>query len=1435
MLLGIGTALQTSAQPVYADDTPSNMGDIAGHYANAGMQWAITDPSDGSYKAHAITPWQKTYSIWNFFGPGKNSILSAESASQKGGSYEALKANVPSQVSKNVENAARYSYAMSQTGLDHPTNGGTDIWHKIGRIFLGIVSVLMMYISYIGSNIIHILFKLFKWTNVFYALRWLTTTDKLDKSVFSSVIVAIRPIYKTLSSISVGILLLTLVGGIFISFMGFRQQGHQEGLGANIAMKVMRKIFQILSIFAAPICFGIISANLTAFLDDSMDVTSNITLNEIYGNYVNFSGWANHSRLALPNKANMSGPLNTSDQLNASGNNAFSEDYLVAINAYGAGMSVPAKLLKTHKTTLGDVNSTANFLWRYVNASGMSGEDWNGTFQARLRKRIRGIKGDTIKEQGSGAKAQNPSISKKDALKNPYQAISSDIFGDYGNSDYAHAMNCMFFSDGSLDSYTAKNGQTYYMSNAPNKAESGDVAAIGDSSEAGLSSIGLYNYLNVDGSSGSQLKYTEPSGFHLGSGGFIQHANEGFIGRGLMAVGSFAKMIAIIATAGLVVGFVGMIVVQGMLRNIPYILVYAVKIATGNLTAVLSVFRELVDTYARVFIGCAIIYIFQGMIPLLCNKIETFLLNGLNGASIYIGNVNLLPFANITSNGVGVVRILLAICIFFIMQMIIRSYRDIIKWVDNLINTFMEHLKKTNLGRNVLPNTPNPSMAGMNNASNTNANNSSQMNDDNLNNNSNGGPYNDDTPDSADTLRDRQRDPEQNYGQKTNSKGFAKQSALLGLDALDAMDGTAGGQALKKGAAALGGALGGSKLGEALHMKGRGEGMQAIDKAEQRLRQSMAMAADPVHANNTAKAGMSGAERKASDAQEKHAQQMASPAALAQAKKDQQAAKQAKQDIVDQFKPGVDESGKPISELKDASAINGVVDAMKSQDALSPKAKEAAQKMQDLANSEYEGAQKRTDRLKDAVDKAKEAYDKDPSPENKAALDEATDNLHKAQVISDPGKRAMFEHANKRAVTPSGIGLKAATNGQMSQARRRQFTAMTGMDASTSVAATPEQLAKAQMAATGAQKILAQHNISPSMRARAAQDLQEANVVLQTKRQFGSYATPQATADLKAASKDVLQQAKRYQQVDRATIATHVVATDNTPRMSPAEMAYAKKVDNARAVIQTGQIMSHGQQRVASTQELATAQQTLASDPAKQVSRIQANMMTTTSTIMEQARNYGAKTVANAPASVGTTEVMHLRQQAEVEYLHRPEVQQQLRSSGLVNTRSPQALQKQIVRIQKMDQTMRDGLSASLEPIRAQIQQMPDSPSPIAIKQASEQQFGKLYASSRLVDTAHYQRTTNQQVERATQQLLSAYHSNNPDRIKIARAKAASIGMANPIINSQKRLHETEHIMREQRNNVISNATSLNGSTSDVMSDIASHMGEYGEADTAVN
>ena len=1434
MLLGLVVAFKGSAQPVYADDAPTSLGDVAAHYANAGMKWANTDKSDANkYNVHAIKPWQKAYSVWNFLGPGKHSILTSESADQKVVTYSALKSNVNSKVSSNVENAARFSFAMSEAGLDHPRGGGLSPITKIGRFICDWVTIFLVYLSFLGGKLLHVVFKLFQWLNVFYILQNLVGNNVAGKdNFFAEIAKQLQPLYKLLSSLSTAFLLLSLGFGILISYMGFRQQGHQEGLGANLASKVMRKVGQICVIFVFPIFIGVISADLTSRLDSAMDVSSNISLKEVYGNYIDFSAWATHSRLALPNKGTMGTPLATTDQLNISGTNAFSEDYVNAINAYGGGLSVPTKIATgNYKTKLSDVNQTVAFLARHSHGDTMTGDKWKSTFEGRLRKKIRGVSGDKLTGSVKGSKAKNPSISKSDALTNPYQAISSDIYGDYGNSgDYDNAANCIFFSDGSLDTYNIK-GNTYYTSNSPKNPGGSDLAAIGDSSEAGLSSIGLYNYLNIDGSSGNYLSYTSPKGFH-GLSGINQHANEGFIGRGIMAGGTYFKMLALIATSGLIIAFAGVIILKGLFQNIPNILKDAIQLGVGSFAGMVTVIQEMINLYARVVIGSLIVYLFQGSLPAICTKLESLLVKAMTGSSaIVIGGVNLLPFASMNTSILGVIRIIEAVAIWLIMYAIVRSFDAILKFIDNLTESLLDSIRKTRLGSRMLPPNPSPGMAGMNNTTSNNTSNNTPMGNDPY---GNPNKFNDDTPDNSDDIRNRMHDPEQNFGQDSQKFGHTpkQQASMAALDALDAVGNSKAGQLAKKGASLAGGALAGSKLGKALGMKGRGEGLAAADKAEQRLRQSLSMAADPMHANNTAKAGMSEAQRKASAAQEQHAQQMASAAGVEQAKNEQKAAKQAKKDIVDQFKSdGVGADGKAKSELKDPANVNRVVDAMQDQDALSPKGKAAVKQMSDLAEKQAKDAKARTQDYEQAVADAQKAYDEDPSEANKEKLKRANNKLKASELVSDPAKRAMFEHANKRAVTPNGVGLRAASSNQIDAAKKRRFTALTGKDAATGVAATPEQLAKAANVAAGAQKILTKPNISQSMRAKATQDLQAAQLVMDTGMQYGQYATPAAQASLKAATPAAIQQAKQYQQVDQATIATGMVATNNAPRLSPAESTYIKKLDNARSVISTGRIMSNGHSRVASPQQISMAQQTLASDPAKQVDRIQARMMSTTSTVMAEARSYAQRTVAGSEG-VGRVQLAHMRHKAETLYLQKPEVQQQLKASGLVNTSNPQRLQQQIVRVQKMDDKMREGLSESLEPIRAQIRKMPSTPDRLAIKEASENQYDHLYASSRIVDSAHYQTTTNQQVRKATQHLLNAYHSKDRDRIIEARAQAAKIGMANPVINSQKKLQETERAMREQRNSVVNNATSLTGSLSDSIADIQEAMSDYGEVES---
>lgn len=1429
LVFGLIVALNTSTQIVSADDAPQSMNDVAGHYSNAGLAWSIIDKKDNTYQDKAVKPWQKVYSVWNFLGSGKQSILSKESIGQRGATYSALRSSVATPVRDSVEDAALYSYAMSQSGLDHPTSGGTDFIHRIGRYIVGLASIAMMYISYLASQFLHLVFKLFKWINPFYVLQNLTTnTPAVAKnSIFGKLIEELKPIYQQLSNISVGILLTSLFAGITMAVFGLRSQGHQEGLGTNIAMKVLSKSLRIIAIFMVPVLIGVTSAQLTDDIDNSMDVTSDISLKEIYGNFVNFSAWATHSRLALPNEATMGGKLSKTDQLNSTGTNPFSEEYINAINAYGAGMRVPAKIAQGgKKSTLSDVSDTANMLWNYINADGINGNAWNGTFKARLRKRISNMSGDKLSQQGVNS-SKDANISKSDALKNPYQAVAQDIFGDYGNKgNYDNAQQCMFFKDGSLDSYHPKSGGTYFKSNAPKKASSSDLAAIGSSDEAGLSSIGLYNYLNVDGGSGSHLNYTTPDTF-TGLQSVNQHANVGFVGRGLLAAGTFFKMIAMIASSGLVVAFAGVIVIKGVLSNIPRILVYAAKLVTGNLKAIISVGQEMIEIYARIIVGGLIVYLFQGMLPSICNKLESMLIGSISTSTIQLNSVNMLPFAGLDANALGVVRFIESVFIWLIMYAIVKSYRDVLKFINGLLDHVIEQFKHTSFGSKVLPSTPMPNTGGFNNMSNNNANTSSNLNNDNNGFNTNN-PY--DTPDSADDLRKAQKDPEQNQAHTKPSFGesMKSQTMMAGMDVLDAFTNSPTGKVAKKAAAAIGGTLGGTKLGDALNLKSRADGLQAADKAEQKLRQNMAMAADPLHANNTAKAGMSKAERKANDVHEARAGQVASAAALKQAQKEQAAAKQAKQDILDQFKPaGLDANGKQKSELKDAAAVGGVVSALAAQNALSPKAKLAANKAEELAKKAQQANQKRTQRLEEAVNDAQEAYAQNPTPENKKRLQAATAQLHQSQLMSDPSKRALFEHANRKAVTPTALGLRPATNKDLDQARMRRFTALTGKDAATSAKATPEQLERANNVARGAKKILADENASEGMRQKAAEDLQTANVVLETGRQFGPYMTKSVASNLKNASGNAIADAKKYQQIDHATLATNMVATNKAPKLSPAELNYAKRVDNARNVVATGQIMHQGQPRLATVQEIEQAKGTLTSDPAKQVSRIQGNMMSTTSMVMSQARQYSNQIISEAKPGTSPSELSTMRQDAVTEYLQKPQIQQQLRASGLVNTNNPTALQEQINRVQKLDQTMRTGLNESLVPIRQQIAQMPDMPNHEAIRQAGEQKFNQLYASSRLVDSTHYKITTNEQVERATHRLLNAYHTKDMDQIRDAREKAAKIGMANPIINSQKKLQEASRQMQEQRSQII-NTASQPGKLSNDFVNMEQMMKDYG-------
>lgn len=1416
-LVAAFSMFDAQSQSVYADDV-SSMEDISQHYSNAGGTWAASDKA-GNY--NEIDGVGKN---WNYFGNGQSTpILTNGAKGTKTATYDAL-ANLGNENSKgkgSLAIAARFAYAMQQSGLDHPTNGGTSPITNGGRIAGGWITGILLGASGVAQACLTVAFKFFNWINPFYALQFLVLNkgDSFNNSFFTPLIGTLKPLYKALNNMTMSVAVLSFGIGILLVLMGFVRTGSQNGsLGAGIATKIMHLLIRIIVMVGAPIFIGALAASLTQELETKTNVVQNIAMSQIYGNYIDFEGWAQNSRLALPDPGKSS-----SNKLMQSGNSAFTPEYIQQINAYGAQNAQAKDSLtdqgnENKQSTKAELHQTwssigTTFGWltnNYAHGSSINGTDWESYFKTHLIE----------KERKYG-------IYKDDVKTNPFKPISDDghygtKFGHYGNADgYAGGAECVFFKDFTMN-YSSKKG---YYSDAPGKS----AAQIGSPTGAGLSSIGLYNYLNVNATA-SGITYTQPKTF-FGWGQINQHASSGFVGKGVLFIGTYVRMVAMMATTIGVVLFVLAVIWKGIIQGSTRILLYLAQVGVGSPRGFLGVLKECIGMYARMAIGLLFVYIAQESLGTLANRMEDALSKGLNSAIIAlpIGNVQLFPFAS-TSWIMGLIRLFEAAGVILFLYTMGRTYHDLLHALDSLIQRIMDLLGKTQLGRSMLP-TPNANASGMNsnNSNMSNANtNSNARNDAN---NNEGNPSDDNLDNNPKDLWNRRNDPNSNLGEDDGkgTHGIKSGVADSALDTLHRGADSKVGKALTKGAGHILGTLGSTKLGHKLGIKSRAQGMNLPDDAIAKAKQTLAEKVDPLHANTSKRAGLSKENQKKLDTDESHAEQKAPDSAMQGLRKQYHQAKRLANMTKDKN-----------SQVKDPANANELVNGLMQYHKSAGTTDSPGYKKLDHANKAFGEAAKseqmqRRDQAAQA--KAKALENRKQAANAKLVMDSATtpqarqeaqkryndlkakqpmldQNAKKAKVLADANKQALFMQMTHRQVGAHGEGLRALSASQLEKAKDRQFTAMTGMSAKTATQADAAIMNQASTARDNALATLAKDpsEVTDTEREQAEKTLGEANTVLQTGKQYGQFASKDAAQNLTAASQDEIAQAAHYNNLDKAAVATGFTAASNAEEILPAQKEFANRVTNAQQIVSTGMTTDeYGQKMEATPEQIQQAAKTLSTSPAHQIRTIQNQMMATSTSVQQGAIQYANNAAANAPENATSAELQQIKHQAMDSYYQRPAVQKQLASAGLISKTTANAtpkrvnqIRQEIDNVQSLGAETQAGITASLAPIRQQINQGGiDMPSQDICKDAARESYNQLPACNGWVDAEHYNKTTRRDIDLATNELLRAYKSNNQGLIKKARRHAFSKGMNMAYISSPQQLQKLSQQIQSGRDHTV--------------------------------
>lgn len=1454
-MLLIGVLIPLTSHTAYADD--NSLQDVATQFANAGSGYA----TDGKNGKHINTPGE----AWNYLGPGSKSVLATGAKGTKTATYDALSSAGSGKAGESFELAGKFAYALSHTGLDHPSQGNMNIIIVIGRKVVALFLTLILYMIYISQTILQIMYNFFKWVNPFYALGALVDAKKynVSNSMFAPLMQFVSPIYNFIQNLSLTGTILALAFTIMMTLAGFNIQKndkamphyHYEGLGrvklSRLIHYITKAFIRIMLIFGAPILIAELSSDLLNDMDASLNVTDSIALKQIYSNFIDFDAWVNHSRLALPDASNPIGgqgndkTTGNMNKLNANGDFPFTGDYILAINANGGGIaaaknainlssdsgsvvSMDTKPKEQKVSAKDDVDRTAGMLHTFADGSTINANEWESTVLSGLRTTAASATDNgkvDNKNYGHGknrnwAQRQIDGIhwwwdttfgkgkTKIDTTK-PWTLITANNYDD--KSIYKNDVGIGTTLDYSKGQFVSDN-PSYSKRAAGNKKDG-----------AGLSTIGMYNYLNTY-ADGTGLQYTQPKNF-LGFGTVNQHASVGFIGHGMLSIGTFFRMTVMMATAAFVCFFVAILILKGVTSSIPNILMYAAELATGKLSGLKGVIKVMVGMYARIALGVFIVYFFENTADTIDNWLDSALMSGKLGLGsatiINVGGhgIQLMPFG-ISMGALGLARLFEGIVTGLLLFAVLKTYHDLIKWLNKAIDHALSFMGTNSAAaRSVVPNTPMPNTSMRSNNARSNPQMPNMPNDTppNLDPNNPFSDYMDNdatgqTPNTAKALNAKYDDPNYEDGQKNMGlkDGLKKQMGMLGLDSLDKFENSKAGQGIMKGASKLGAAVGGSLLGRALGAKGRGEGAQAAEKGMKKLRQAIAAKADPNHVNNSKRATMTQAEKAKTDALEKNAKDTASDNALKRAHDQTQLAKRFAKN----------------GQLKNPSQMGDTVNALKKNGLANKDLKRADNMYKNLAtkqmntnqqkrNKANQLAQEKTKKYQDLVKRAKHGDLKAQNalPAAKREMMQAKRNANKMNIATDQKKLQKAISSTGKIVGRNGENLRQLKPKELSKAQDRLFTSMTGQKLAKGVnkedvKATPEMQKQAQESAQKARKILNDPMSNMQERYNASQTLKDADVVNKTGYQFGQFSDPDTQEKYDTASDDELKNADAYRSQDEFATQTGMGVSKDAPNATPAVKAYADKYEQAQQILNTGEVQDQNGSHVATSKEMRDAQDFVKSSPERQTQLIQNQMMSTANDVMAKADKAGRD--VSIPEGATPQEARAIRQKAHDSYLASPQARQNLEQVGLISPNAkPAEIKQQLGQVQHLNNLTRTSMSASIEPLRQQITSQGIVGSPQAvIRNAAQTEYGQLKATNRWVDTHHYGQTTNMQVHHVAQQLLNAHASGNTHALTIARQQADKIGLSNDIKNNPQALRNVIKTYQNEEDNIINRAIS---------------------------
>lgn len=613
--------------------------------------------------------------------------ISKLAAAQQSRGYSSFSDNL------GIKHYIQYGHALSAMGLDSVANESLDmaaILRAVGGGIFGIFYTTALVVDVLFSVIISIL-QMFNPFNLMWQANdniWSkffdggqSVSDSRTVSWLAGLRQAVSHLVTVTQDVGLVIAFVAFLVGIGISLLLWKKT---EGIGSRFRKFATRMLFIIIGI---PVLGGLYTVSLNAMAEQFSLKNGTPAANQILGStYVDFETWAKKTHLSLP-----SGVKLTIDTTSSSGGvidtqssdsireiaKAINEQNGNILGTYKYGSDSMLKYAYTQSESskeLSKLKAAYDLLYRYMSSSFYHASDFETEYKTKVTSP------DGVYSE-SAAKDLTKGMETAGDVKN-YEDGKIDMeTGHVDSYTYDGAGNLGFLHDGHRE---------YFGCDDSDDRTSVTFTGAGDSSNYGLSSLSMYNYLTTEFSDSSVITYSAnkaTSKIVVSS-----HHSVNLIGDGIAKLLYYSNSLTML----LVITVLGFVYAIGMLINM---FGRGIKMITSIPFAMLGSFRAMakVVTYGFMMIieviGTAFIYsIVVDLFVALNSVIETPFQNSVSqnfGATILPG-----VSASIWTHPAIVNLMLLfgtVVNIFFMVKML-KVRKSAIKTMDEFVASIIDRL-----------------------------------------------------------------------------------------------------------------------------------------------------------------------------------------------------------------------------------------------------------------------------------------------------------------------------------------------------------------------------------------------------------------------------------------------------------------------------------------------------------------------------------------------------------------------------------------------------------------------------------------------------------------------------------------------------------------------------------------------------------------------